>query len=300
MNTASSCNACSSRGIRSWKEIRGRRLLRCGRCRLGFLAAPPAQAALRDLYGESYFRTDCVESEETAATSVPDRIALVTEFKAPGDILDVGCGTGAFLVAAAHRGWRTTGLEISAWACEEARRAHDLDVENADILQAVFPRGRFDAVTFWDSLEHLPDPAGALRRVREWLRPGGIVVIRVVNAAGYEATALGIAWRGWALPHHLFHFSPASLCALLRSTGFRPLLLESGFSTLFFRFLCAPIAIPSHHARLVAWARRRFPRTCDRLARLARRDRPVGRLLRRLFPGPTVTAVAVADAGLLR
>jgi len=285
------CNACGSLRIAPWKVIGGHRLLRCRTCRLACLYPAPSSDELQALYDEKYFHSDCVETESHSARSVGERMALLERLGRHGSVLDVGCGTGGFLAEAQRRGWRTKGLEISSWAAETARR-EGLDVTTGSVLDVDCPPGSFDVVSFWDTLEHLPDPAGALRRVRGWLRPDGVVIVRVVNCGSFDARAFGAAWRAWGLPYHLFHFCPRSLRTGLEKAGYEVISLRFGLSAVFFRFLFAPIAIPSHHAKLVAWTERRLTGLCRRLRAVANGTGGLGTRLRRLFPGPVMDAVA--------
>ena len=95
-------------------------------------------------------------------------------------LLDVGCGDGSFLEAAARAGWRARGVEIDPYALDECRLA-GLDV-TLDTIQSVdVPPASLDAVTFQHVLEHLHDPRGALVRARELLRPGGLLWLAAPN-----------------------------------------------------------------------------------------------------------------------
>ncbi|MEW6355867.1 MAG: class I SAM-dependent methyltransferase [Planctomycetota bacterium] len=286
------CAICSSAKIRPWKVISGRRLARCGACGLGFLDAPPTPQEMAHLYDEPYFHSVCVETKSRAEHSAAGRIALVERFKTPGALLDVGCGTGGFLAEAARRGWEVKGIEVSTWAAEEARRRLGVNVIAKSATEADFPEGTFDVVTFWDALEHLSQPGTVLRRCRRWLKPDGVLVIRIVNCGSYDARVLGMRWSGWAVPYHLFHFSPDSLRAALRAAGFDVVHLDAGVSTVFFRFLIAPIAFPPHHAKLIRAVEKCCPRLCERVRRFADGDDWPGPLLRRIFPGPVMDIVA--------
>jgi hypothetical protein len=69
-------------------------------------------------------------------------------------------------------------------------------------------------------LEHVDDPAAALRTIRSWLRPGGALVVGVPNLASWQATIGGARWFHLDLPRHRTHFTPAGLRTLLAATGF--------------------------------------------------------------------------------
>ena len=77
------------------------------------------------------------------------------------------------------------------------------------------------AVVLWHVVEHLEEPAAALRRVAGWLEPGGALVVGVPNLRSLQARIAGGAWFHLDLPRHRTHFTPAGLEALLSSEGFR-------------------------------------------------------------------------------
>jgi 2-polyprenyl-3-methyl-5-hydroxy-6-metoxy-1,4-benzoquinol methylase len=145
-----------------------------------------------------------------------ERLRFIEEWRAPGRLLDVGCGDGAFLARAEARGWTVVGLETSPQAAARARAACRGTVVRAPLEQASIP-GEFDAVTFWDCLEHLVDPAAALRQVAVRMRPGAVVAITMPNAAGAESRLWGPRWHYLDLARygHLHHFTPRSLRRLL-------------------------------------------------------------------------------------
>ena len=133
-------------------------------------------------------------------------------------ILDIGCGQGlltSWLLAAracAARGqwpaaWHPApaaahvrGVELMAHDVERAERAlaHAVDGGQVDFLQADMCRAEFsqsDAVVILDVLHYVPIPAqdDVLRRVRQALAPGGVLLLRVGDAAA----GLPFAFSNW-------------------------------------------------------------------------------------------------------
>jgi len=101
--------------------------------------------------------------------------------RTPGAALDLGAGEGRNAVWLALQGWDVTAVDFSAVGLEKARRmAFDAEVELATVVSDVetyTPVTQVDLVLL--SYLQIPDEhqRRLLRRVREWLQPGGIVLV---------------------------------------------------------------------------------------------------------------------------
>jgi 2-polyprenyl-3-methyl-5-hydroxy-6-metoxy-1,4-benzoquinol methylase len=153
-----------------------------------------------------------------------------------GPLLDVGCGTGQFLqAAAARKRWTLTGVEPSAGAAEEAERRLGFPVLRTTLDQASLCARDFAVITLLGVLEHLHDPLTTLRCARQMLRADGVLAVYVPNYHYLRWKDAGpAAWirrrrRSCLAPQeHLFHFTPRLLAQLLARSGFRLLRLDVG------------------------------------------------------------------------
>lgn len=102
-------------------------------------------------------------------------------------VLDVGCGSGALSEAIKKIGYRVIGIESNADACAVAARRIDkvveMDLQKIDDLKREVNCGQVDIIVFSDVLEHLYDPYTTLKSYLEFLKPGGLVLISLPNAA---------------------------------------------------------------------------------------------------------------------
>jgi 2-polyprenyl-3-methyl-5-hydroxy-6-metoxy-1,4-benzoquinol methylase len=135
-----------------------------------------------------------------------------------GRLLEIGCGSGAFLRAMAQAGWTVNGIEPGAAAAATARSG-GYEVLTGGIEDAPEPPAPYDLVVGWMVLEHLHDPVSVLRRIREWVSPDGYLVLSVPNAGALEFRLFKDAWYALQLPTHLFHFTPRSLKRVLHAGG---------------------------------------------------------------------------------
>lgn len=139
---------------------------------------------------------------------------------APGRLLEIGCASGSFLARMARVGWSVEGIEFSASA-SAAARALGLSVQTGPLETAAPPASKLDMVVGWMVLEHLHEPLVALRRLREWTRPGGWLVLSLPDAGSPEARFFGASWYDLHLPAHLQHFTLGSLQAMLKMAGWK-------------------------------------------------------------------------------
>ena len=137
-----------------------------------------------------------------------------------GRLLDVGCATGRFLQQMASVGWRVSGIELDPVAAAKARTVTP-DIAIGDPAEVTLPAKSFDVVTAFHVVEHLPDPATALRNMLAWLAPGGLLIVEVPNFGGWGGATFGRFWSGLDFPRHLIHFTPATMRALVERCGGR-------------------------------------------------------------------------------
>ncbi len=136
----------------------------------------------------------------------------------PGRLLDVGCYTGLFPLAAQAAGWEAFGLEPSRWAATLAETRLPGRVTAGYLRDAAFPAASFDVITSWDVIEHVTDPKGDLRRMARLLKPGGRLFLSTMASEAPIVRLLGKRWP-WYMEMHRFYFTPETLGFLLNDAG---------------------------------------------------------------------------------
>lgn len=136
-------------------------------------------------------------------------------------ILDVGCGEGAFLDAARKRGCETWGIEFNPATLETLNsKGHRVLREMPVSSPASSENAGFDLITFFQVLEHVPDPVGSLKSAVRMLKPGGHACVSVPHAGGiYRLDPYDP--HQWP-PHHITRWRKKDLARLLTVSGLRP------------------------------------------------------------------------------
>ena len=151
--------------------------------------------------------------------------------RAPGSLLDVGCGAGLFLCVARRRGWDTFGIDDSIEATRYAREHFGLDVWVGDFSEFQAEGRRFDATTGWDILEHSRAPLDLLRTLRGYLAPGGVLALSTPNQHNILDLLAGAIYRlsggrvtrpleKFYIGQHFLYFTAATLTRSLQLAGF--------------------------------------------------------------------------------
>lgn len=149
-----------------------------------------------------------------------DRLRFVADLPPGSRVLEVGAGDGKLVAAMRAAGLDAHGIDPSPAACAAAREL-GVEVANVGIEEADPPAASEDAVVVWHALEHLEQPQAALLRIREWLRPGGRIVVAVPNLASWQARIGGDRWFHQDVPRHRTHLTAAGAAALLERSGYR-------------------------------------------------------------------------------
>jgi 2-polyprenyl-3-methyl-5-hydroxy-6-metoxy-1,4-benzoquinol methylase len=142
-------------------------------------------------------------------------------------LLDLGAHVGRLLRLAHDRGWTVEGVEMNPQTAAFAGVATGLPVHRGDARTLGNLGRQYDAVTFIDVLEHIPDPVSVLTSIRKVIAPHGWIAVKVPNgpaqlrkellrgrlASGYRATVADNLV-------HVNHFSPRALTRALLRAGF--------------------------------------------------------------------------------
>jgi SAM-dependent methyltransferase len=158
-----------------------------------------------------------------------------------GRVVEVGCSSGALAKAygMANPGCIYTGIEIDPDFASVAREScHDVickNVENFDEEEflRLFPS---DCWVFGDTLEHLYDPWQLLRRIREQLSEGALIIACIPNAQHWTIQAnlncglFRYEDQGLMDRTHIRWFTRKTIIELFESTGYR---IIEGFPRVF-------------------------------------------------------------------
>lgn len=150
-----------------------------------------------------------------------------------GSLLDIGCGTGDFLVEAKKRGWTTTGFEPNDKASELATKKGITIAKQLSDL----PDHSFDVITLWHVLEHISNLEEQIIALRRLLKPEGKLILAVPNYKSYDALYYKEYWAAFDVPRHIWHFSQKSIATIFSQFDFKvdelqPMLFDSFYVSL--------------------------------------------------------------------
>lgn len=162
------------------------------------------------------------------------KVKLINSFNPKSkQLLDIGSGTGDFLIEAKNNGWAIEGIEPNRLARTNAAKKGIHLHEKIEGLS----KGKFDVITLWHVLEHLPDLQNQIDSISSLLNPQGVLIIAAPNFKSYDAKIYGRFWAAFDVPRHLWHFSRNSIPLLFNSynlqvTNTRPMYFDSYYVSL--------------------------------------------------------------------
>jgi len=237
------CLICGSGAVAERYAITRFRILACESCRQIYLDPVPTPDEIRVLFEQLYTTGDgsvpelkeyygfCYEDEpdNPLVQQYEEWLSKIEAVQRPGRVLDVGCGTGLFLVAR-RRGWEPFGIDESIEATSHARNHFGLDPWVGAFEDFTGQGMAFDLVTGWDVIEHSREPVELLRCVRQSLAPNGIVALSTPNQHSILDLVAGFLYRAsggriitplekFYIEQHFLYFTPGSLERCLERAG---------------------------------------------------------------------------------
>lgn len=172
--------------------------------------------------------------------SLNRKLKLVNRIQgSTGSLLDIGCGTGDFLNTCKEGGWQVHGVEPNgkarSLAAQKLGKKDGLYSSLDELTQS--QSQRFDIISLWHVLEHVPDLMAYIAEIKGLLNPNGVIVIAVPNYKSYDANHYGSNWAAFDVPRHLWHFSRDSIQSIFSKFDLKvikelPLVFDSFYVSL--------------------------------------------------------------------
>ena len=211
-------------------------LLECPNC--GFIQTNPRlnKRQISNIYSEYYPRQDIdIESVRMAGKNMPS----MEEVKKKGligtcyfatkkgeKVLDIGSGVGYSLIRIEALGGEAWGLDPDDNARKIAKKLK-LNFHHGFIDNCPFDKKSFDLITASQVLEHIPDPLKFLKITREFLKPGGRILLSFPNTGALYQKIWRKMWLHWHVPYHLNHFNKKSFKTLVNQSGLKIVKIET-------------------------------------------------------------------------
>lgn len=230
-----SCPCCSSHEISFEYTTHDRHfgyihdnfdVYQCNVCHLVFINPMISQDKLNVMYGgiknyyaygslvpkrKSFFRNLIVGTQ----SSFPD----LSEYKNK-NLLDIGCGSGSFLLNCMNNGINAFGVEISSEAAKIGL-GQGINIFNGTLIDAKFPNENFEVVRSSHSFEHMLDPKETLVEINRILKKNGILFIVVPNTDSIPYRLFKKYWYHLGVPFHPYNYNVDNLKYLLNETGYK-------------------------------------------------------------------------------
>jgi SAM-dependent methyltransferase len=138
-------------------------------------------------------------------------------------LLEIGSGLG-HLVGQLEGSFETYGLDLNHWAVARSKsEAKRTQLETASAQALPYTNKSFGVVIIKHIVEHLPDPAQAVREIGRILEPGGILILATPNLDSLLKPWKGSRWIGYLDPTHISLKPPGEWVKLIREAGLNPL-----------------------------------------------------------------------------
>jgi len=219
------CTVCNSNKTQIRFKKNEYKILRCLECHHLFTEFSPTLKEINEIYSDDYFfkggagyedytleRGMLIKRGEYYANKI-------SRFLPPGEILDVGAAAGFILKGFENKGWKGMGIEPNSNLAEYGRDKIGVKIQKGTIETTDLTQ-KFDLVIMIQVIAHIYDLGMAIRRIHEYLKPNGFVLIETWNKDSLTAKALGRYWHEYSPPGTLNFFSKRTLDKFMVQNGF--------------------------------------------------------------------------------
>ncbi len=221
MEYITSCFVCNSVYINDLKGFESVYLCKCNTCGLIFDKRIPTERELYEHY-KIYAYTSLKPLSLQTRKSYHHLLDEFEIYRRYGNILDIGCGQGDFLVEAQKRGWNVYGTEFSQSAvslCE----SRGIMMYQGELNDTIFKNISFDVITSFEVIEHINTPHKLMLIVDTKLRKEGLFYCTTPNFNALLRFFEKSQFKMIGYPEHISFYTKKSLVYLGNMYGFKVL-----------------------------------------------------------------------------
>ena len=178
-NFLTECSVCGNRDLNFLKGYEELFLLKCIKCNFIFDQRVASPKELDDYYNVSTY-SGLKPIPEATINSFHKLLDYFEKFKGTGNILDLGCGQGNFLVEAKKRNWNVYGSEFSQSATDICQE-RGIKMHQGEFIKEIFEDIKFDVITSFDVIEHINNPNNFMSVVNHKLKDKGVAYCTTPN-----------------------------------------------------------------------------------------------------------------------
>lgn len=221
------CRICLSTDSKLLFTKDGYDIVQCNNCHLVFLNFAPDDKFLTDYYSKNFFHdsgskhgfSNYETESKNLQKTFKQHIEILRKYQNNGNLLDIGCATGTFMEEAVKY-WQVYGVEISSYASGVAKQKK-LKVFTGKLEESPYKKQKFNIVTLWDTIEHLPDPLATMGLIFQMTEPDGIIALTTGDIGSRLSKVSGRFWHLYNIPQHLSFFNRKTITHLLSKSGFK-------------------------------------------------------------------------------
>lgn len=226
------CFLCKKNNFETVYSLKSKKILRCKNDGL-FVTE---NNNLKDDYGIKYFN---IPPHPPSANNkyFLEKLRLIQSFTSPKSraqprdeggltILDVGCGWGNFLEVLKKKSINYKGIDNSTEAINICR-SKNLNCQKTLLQDLVrSDKSMYDAITFFQVIEHIQNPLPILAAAKKVLKPNGIILITTPNNDSPIRKILGDKWSVYNDPTHYVFYDMNSLRKTLLLGDFKKIKIK--------------------------------------------------------------------------
>jgi 2-polyprenyl-3-methyl-5-hydroxy-6-metoxy-1,4-benzoquinol methylase len=200
----------------------------CRKCQMGFTDPYPTEETSGFLYEEkSSADFDRIQEsvvdrfKDLPARNIFRRLFPERNLSSIRRVLDFGCGNARFAASArdVFSAAEVHAVDFQPEPPPQLKTGHAARLEYKTVHQFDASDCAYDLIILRHVLEHSHHPVSLIRKLAARLQPDGVLYIEVPNLDSGCGRLFGKYWKGFYVPRHIFHFTPASLTRVLAMAG---------------------------------------------------------------------------------